>query len=128
MTQEEYDKMMKPIEDAYQPNIYYIISTGKLSKDPIPGEYHYVLACPPPNNQECHGYNTGDLVQFEKSTTCSQIVMMWPSMNRVELSMFGDKFGRADYAGGTIETLINSTVLIKASEIVEFYLKCYPIK
>lgn len=121
-------EIMDRIYEAYWPNIYYIISTGKLSKDPIPGEQYYVLACPPPSNQECHGYNIGDLIQFKGSTTCGQIVMMWPSMNRVELSMSGDKYGRANHAGGTIETLIDSTVLVKADEISAFYLQCYPMK
>ena len=121
------EKIMEKIYSEYWEPIYYIWSTGQLSKD-IPQELYSVLGCPPITNQSFEGFKIGDFIQFKDSTTAGQILYIWPSINRVELSMGANKFGRGSNAGGSINSLIESTVLVYAQTILSFYRECYPEK
>ena len=118
------DKIMEEIYAGYWKPIYYIWSNGQLSKEK-PSETYSVLGCPPEYHQSFEGFQIGDFIQFKDSTTTGQILYIWPSINRVELSVSADKYGRSNNAGGTISTLIESKIIVSAQKILEFYRKNY---
>ena len=119
------EKIMEKIYSEYWEPIYYIWSTGQLSKD-MPKELYSVLGCPPITNQSFEGFKIGDFIQFKNSTTAGQILYIWPSINNFQCSTSANKYGRGTHCGGSIDALLESTILVSAQTILSFYRECYP--
>jgi hypothetical protein len=115
------DKIMNEINAEYWANIYYGWKSKQLFAEK-PDESYSVLAMPPENNQNYLGFGIGDLIQWSDSEMfAGQITMIWPSMNRVEISLGGNKYHRGNYSGGSIDNLKEATLLVSRKEIIDFF-------